>query len=60
MLEAVNTDGDSDSLATITGSLCGARVGLKGIPPEWVEGVEQSARLLQLGEKLAAARLRGR
>lgn len=57
VLEAVNTDGDSDSLATITGSLCGARGGLEGIPPEWVEGVEQSARLLQLGELLADTRL---
>jgi ADP-ribosylglycohydrolase len=54
VLEAVNTDGDSDSLATITGSLCGARVGLEGIPSEWVAGVEQSAYLLELGKRLSA------
>jgi ADP-ribosylglycohydrolase len=57
VLEAVNTDGDSDSLATITGSLCGARVGLEGIRSEWVAAVEQSTRLLQLGERLADARM---
>jgi ADP-ribosylglycohydrolase len=60
VLEAVNTDGDSDSLATITGSISGARLGLEGIPSEWVAGVEQSARLLQLGDLLADTRLSNR
>ncbi|WP_093525496.1 ADP-ribosylglycohydrolase family protein [Stigmatella erecta] len=60
VLEAVNTDGDSDSLATITGSVAGARVGVEGIPSEWVAEVEHSARLLELGGLLADARLRMR
>jgi ADP-ribosylglycohydrolase len=55
VLEAVNTDGDSDSLATITGSLAGARVGLEGIPPEWLRDVERSAELLEVGARLAEA-----
>ncbi|WP_224242460.1 ADP-ribosylglycohydrolase family protein [Hyalangium gracile] len=59
VLEAVNTDGDSDSLATITGSIAGARLGLGGIPPEWTRDVERSTELLALGERLAEARLPG-
>jgi ADP-ribosylglycohydrolase len=56
VLEAVNTDGDSDSIATITGSLSGARLGLEAIPPEWVRGVEKSGYLMEVGNRLADAR----
>lgn len=53
MLEGANTPGDSDSIASIAGALIGARVGLSRLPPEWVEGVERSAELLELGRALA-------
>ncbi|HYH97900.1 ADP-ribosylglycohydrolase family protein [Hyalangium sp.] len=56
VLEAVNTDGDSDSLATITGSISGARLGLEAIPAEWVQEVERSTSLQDVGAQLAAAR----
>ncbi len=56
VLLAVNTDGDSDSLACITGSIVGARLGLQAIPAEWVRDVERSAYLLDLGRRLATAR----
>lgn len=56
VLEAVNTDGDSDSLATITGSIAGARLGLEGIPAEWVQGVERSDWLQEVGGRLAEER----
>jgi len=56
VLEAVNTDGDSDSLATITGSISGARLGLGAIPAEWVQEVERSTYLQEVGARLAAAR----
>lgn len=56
VLEAVNTDGDSDSLATIAGSISGARLGLGAIPSEWAQGVERSAYLHEVGARLAAAR----
>lgn len=55
VLEAVNTDGDSDSIAAITGSVLGARLGQEGIPAAWVEQVEDGAMLRQLGRALRAA-----
>jgi ADP-ribosylglycohydrolase len=60
VLTAVNTDGDSDSIATITGSVLGARLGLEGIPAPWVSGVENTDRLQELGASLWAARGGGR
>jgi ADP-ribosylglycohydrolase len=49
VISAVNSPGDSDSLGAITGALSGARLGLSNIPPSWVERVEGSEMLLQLG-----------
>jgi ADP-ribosylglycohydrolase len=48
MLEAANTPGDSDSLATLAGALTGCRAGLGAIPEEWVRDVERSAELIGL------------
>ncbi len=48
ILEAANTPGDSDSIATIAGALVGARTGLAALPSEWVRDVERSDVLLQL------------
>jgi ADP-ribosylglycohydrolase len=56
VLEAVNTDGDSDSIAAITGSVLGARLGLDAILPPWVQGVEGSAQLQTLARMLWKAR----
>jgi ADP-ribosylglycohydrolase len=53
---AVNTDGDSDSIACIAGALSGARLGLDAIPAAWRAGVERSAELHALGARLAALR----
>jgi ADP-ribosylglycohydrolase len=57
MLTAINTDGDSDSIACIAGAISGGYNGLEAIPPTWRERVEDSARLHQLGEALAASNL---
>lgn len=56
VLLAVNTDGDSDSIACIAGSLVGARVGLAGIPERWARDVERSQDLVALGQRLYAAK----
>ena len=56
VLMAVNTDGDSDSLATITGSVVGARLGIDAIPAEWRDNVEDSQALHELGRRLWARR----
>ena len=41
ILEAANTPGDSDSIATLAGALVGARCGLSALPPDWVADVER-------------------
>jgi ADP-ribosylglycohydrolase len=48
ILEAANTPGDSDSLATLAGALAGCRCGIGAIPIPWVLEVERSADLIEL------------
>jgi ADP-ribosylglycohydrolase len=55
VLTAVNTDGDSDSIATIVGSIMGARLGIGAIPAHWVAGVERSRELHDLAARLLTA-----
>ncbi|HJL46565.1 MAG TPA: ADP-ribosylglycohydrolase family protein, partial [Polyangiaceae bacterium LLY-WYZ-15_(1-7)] len=52
LLEAANTPGDSDSLATLAGALVGARVGLAAIPEDWVRDVERSETFLGLAARV--------
>ncbi len=52
VLEAVNTDGDSDSIGAITGSIMGARLGIGAIPKTWVERVENTAALQDTARRL--------
>lgn len=40
IIEAVNAGGDTDSIACITGALCGARHGVEAFPDRWIEGLE--------------------
>ncbi len=40
IIEAVNAGGDTDSIACITGALCGARRGVEAFPDRWIEGLE--------------------
>jgi ADP-ribosylglycohydrolase len=59
VLEAVNTDGDSDSIACIAGGISGARLGRSRLPPDLVAGVERSADLHDVAARLVLARRRG-
>jgi ADP-ribosylglycohydrolase len=52
VLMAVNSDGDSDSIACITGGMAGAFNGLSSLPAPWVNRVENSQHLKQLGSRL--------
>jgi ADP-ribosylglycohydrolase len=45
LLEAANTPGDSDSIATLVGALVGARMGLGGLPNDWVAQLERTDEL---------------
>ncbi len=40
IIEAVNAGGDTDSIACITGALCGARHGMDAFPERWIKGLE--------------------
>lgn len=52
MLEAANTPGDSDSLATLAGALLGTRNGLSSLPGDWVRDVERGAEFEALADRL--------
>lgn len=56
VLLAANTDGDSDSIACLTGGFLGARLGLNAIPEHWRQLVERSEDLHSVGSRLSAAR----
>ncbi|WP_394839085.1 ADP-ribosylglycohydrolase family protein [Pendulispora rubella] len=52
VLRGANSSGDSDSIATIAGSIAGALVGTAGIDPSWIARVEKSAALDRLAQAL--------
>ncbi len=54
ILEGANTPGDSDSIATLAGALVGARVGVRGLPADWVRDVERSSELAALADRAHA------
>ena len=56
ILAAINTDGDSDSIGTITGSVVGARLGITAIPDRWRQQIEDSDYLHELGTRLWLSR----
>lgn len=52
---AVNIPGDSDSVGCITGGLVAARVGLAGLPKDWIARLEHLDELTDLAKRLASA-----
>jgi ADP-ribosylglycohydrolase len=52
VLTAANTDGDSDSIASIAGGISGAFNGVGAIPAEWRRDVEGAERLADLASRL--------
>lgn len=53
---AANTNGDSDSIASIAGGIMGARLGLGAIPAAWRARCEHESYLRDLAGRLAAAK----
>ncbi|UCH88747.1 MAG: ADP-ribosylglycohydrolase family protein [Thermoplasmata archaeon] len=53
---AVNMGGDTDTIGAMTGALAGALHGVRGIPEEWLEDLENSQKgrdhIMKLGEDL--------
>lgn len=54
---AVNIPGDSDSVGCVTGGLVSARLGIQGLPSEWISRLENVERLTDLANRLAAKKV---
>ena len=59
VLHAINGGGENQARAMLTGALVGAQVGLSGIPPRFLDGLDESEALqrlaMDLGAKVGAA-----
>lgn len=55
VLHAINGGGQNQARAMLTGALVGALVGLSGIPQRFLDGLENSAELVELARKLGQA-----
>jgi ADP-ribosylglycohydrolase len=53
IIRGANTNGDSDSIACIAGSISGAYLGIEAIPAAWVRKIEKTEYLGNLAERLA-------
>lgn len=53
---AVRLGGDTDTVAACTGAIAGAYYGMEGIPKEYLEGLEDVERIIDLQTKLYAVR----
>jgi ADP-ribosylglycohydrolase len=52
IIEAVNAGGDTDSIACITGALCGALRGSDSFPARWIEGLENRGLIQEAAGKM--------
>ena len=51
-----NSDGDSDSIASIAGGIMGAKLGLDAIPDDWRKRCENAEYIDDLAQRMAKAR----
>ncbi len=52
LLLAVNLGDDADTVGAVAGQIAGAIYGFDNIPPDWVSGLIESPRIIELGEQL--------
>ncbi len=53
VLEAVNAGGDADTNASMVGAMIGVRVGIAGIPKEWIDGLRAKSKVLRVADRFA-------
>lgn len=56
VIEAVNAGGDTDSIACVTGALCGALHGVGSFPQRWINGLENKDLIENLAGGLLETR----
>jgi ADP-ribosylglycohydrolase len=54
VLRGANTNGDSDSIACIAGSISGAYLGIDAVPDDWIKRIEKSKYLEEIAGNLSA------
>ncbi len=52
IIEAVNAGGDTDSIACITGALCGALHGIGAFPERWIDGLKNREMVENIAEMI--------
>lgn len=52
LIEAVNHNGDSDTVGAITGAILGAHLGLGALPRDWSEQLERRSELISIARTL--------
>jgi len=57
VIRGANTNGDSDSIASIAGGISGAYLGFEAIPDRWVKQIEKSDYLADLSARLAEKKM---
>ncbi|HEX7576020.1 MAG TPA: ADP-ribosylglycohydrolase family protein [Candidatus Methanoperedens sp.] len=57
IIEAVNAGGDTDSIACITGAMCGALRGRDSFPEKWIKGLENRGLIEERAGKMYEIRL---
>lgn len=60
ILMGANTEGDSDSIASMAGAISGAYNGIKAIPQEWIEQIENRELLGEIATQLYKKSIRKR
>ncbi|MEX2527862.1 MAG: ADP-ribosylglycohydrolase family protein [Gemmatimonadota bacterium] len=55
ILKAVNLGDDADTVGAIAGQVAGAVYGRSGIPEEWITGLQESERFVELADGLVEA-----
>jgi ADP-ribosylglycohydrolase len=57
VLRGANTNGDSDSIACIAGSISGAYLEIEAIPAKWIQKIEKTDYLDSLSVRLASKKI---
>ena len=55
MIFLAEAGGDTDTNAAVAGALLGAREGVAGLPPRWLDQMENARGIGELAERLVLA-----